>query len=241
MTPSSRSLLGRIAVVAIFALLTLAVFHWSGSVDSPTEGGVTMFLPVEIGGFTGKLQPNSEGEMTVLPKDTEIIKKAYTDTAGDMVTAQIVLSGAQKRSIHRPELCLPAQGWSISNRQVMPVTLADGRRIEVMKVLISRPVTVGPGVTRPLNSIFCYWFVGKDVSTPSHLMRLLLTSWDRVVHKLNHRWAYIAVSAPVLEGFQFGGKNGEETEKMLSAFISDMGPRIMKKPEAEDQTSEARK
>ncbi|MFZ4716304.1 MAG: exosortase-associated EpsI family protein [Chthoniobacterales bacterium] len=227
---SSSSLpLGRIAVVIALAAATLLAFKFSASVNNSTESGVIMDLPGRLGNFSGKDQPLSEGEKSVLPKDTEIVKKFYSDAAGNVVNAQIVLSGAEKRSIHRPELCLPAQGWSINRRETIPVKLADGRTISVMKNSISRPVEVSPGVTRTLNSFYCYWFVGKDVSTPSHTTRILLTSWDRVVHRKNHRWAYVAVSAPILEGFKSGGKNDAETQEMISDFIGQLAPVIMKK------------
>jgi hypothetical protein len=72
-------------------------------------------------------------------------------------------------------------------------------------------------------------------------MRILLSSWDRVVHHKNHRWAYIAVSAPVLEGFKQGGRNVEGTMRMIEDFISEISPDIMKKPEVRDPTTEIRK
>lgn len=228
MNSSPQVPVGRIAVLIALAAATVLAFHFTSSVNGATESGVVMELPVTVGRFTGKVQEISEGERFVLPKDTEIVKKAYTDPSGDMLNAQIVLSGAEKRSIHRPELCLPAQGWTINRQEVLPVTLADGRRITVMKNTVSRPVEVRPGVTRPLTSLYCYWFVGKDVSTPSHFMRVFLTSWDRIFHHRNHRWAYVAVSAPVLEGFTPGGRNPEGTQNMITGFISEMGPAVMK-------------
>jgi hypothetical protein len=139
-----------------------------------------------------------------------------------------VLAGAEKRSIHRPELCLPAQGWSIDRRETIPVRLADGRSITVMADHISRPVEISPGVMKTLPSLYCYWFVGNGVSTSSHLHRLLLTSWDRVIHHKNHRWAYIAVSAPVLQGFMPNGKDAKATQKMIIDFIAALAPSVMK-------------
>jgi hypothetical protein len=188
-----------------------------------------MSLPQSLGDFYGKDLPLSEGERVVLPKDTEIIKKAYTDASGDVVNAQIVLSGAEKRSIHRPELCLPAQGWSITSRETMPVRLDDGRNLVVMKDTITRQIEISPGVTKPLTSLFCYWFIGDGTTTSSHVMRVFLTSWDRIVHGKNHRWAYAAVSAPVLQGFQPGGRDLRGTEKLVTDFIGQLGPMIMKK------------
>ena len=158
MTSSQLSLV-RIAVVILLGGATVTAFRFTASVNSATEGGVVMELPVSIGQFSGKEQAVSEGEKYVLPKDTEIVKKTYTDPSGDLLNAQIVLAGAEKRSIHRPEHCLPAQGWSINRRQTIPVTLANGRSITVMADFISRPVEVRPGVTRTLESIYCYWFI----------------------------------------------------------------------------------
>ena len=219
---------GRIAVVVLLAGATFLAFHFTGSVNSATESGVIMVLPERVGEFTGKDEEASAGEKYVLPKDTEIVKKLYTDASGDVMNAQIVLAGAEKRSIHRPELCLPAQGWSIDRRVTVPVVLDNGESLSVMVDVISRAVETSPGVTKPLTSLYCYWFVGNGVTTPSHLMRLLLTSWDRVVYRKNHRWAYVAVSAPVLEGFKPGGMNERETQNMISDFIGKLGPKVMK-------------
>ena len=151
------------------------------------------------------------------------------DRTGDEINAQIVLAGAEKRSIHRPELCLPAQGWSIDGRETVPVKLSDGRNISVMKVSISRPFETSPGISQTLKGFYCYWFVGNGVTTPSHITRLLLTSWDRVVNRKNHRWAYVAVSAPVLEGFKPNGRNADDTMIVVADFISQMAPLVMKK------------
>jgi len=221
-------LFARIAVVAVLGILTIVAFYAAGSVGSTTEGGVIMALPERVGAFYGKDQEPSDGEKNVLPKDTEIVKKTYSDPSGDVINAQIVLAGAEKRSIHRPEVCLPAQGWSINRRETIPVVLADGRRITVMADYISRPIEISAGGTRTLESIYCYWFVGNHVTTPSHVMRLLLTSWDRIVHRKNHRWAYVAVSAPVLQGFREGGLDTAGTWKMIDVFIAESAPKLMK-------------
>jgi len=218
----------RVIVVLILSIATVLAFKLTSSVNSTTESGVNMTLPSRVNGFSGKDAVASEGEKYVLPKDTEIVKMIYSDSFGDPINAQVVLAGAEKRSIHRPELCLPAQGWSIDRRETIPVRLADGRSITVMADHISRPVEISPGVMKTLPSLYCYWFVGNGVSTSSHLHRLLLTSWDRVIHHKNHRWAYIAVSAPVLQGFMPNGKDAKATQKMIIDFIAALAPSVMK-------------
>jgi hypothetical protein len=96
-----------------------------------------------------------------------------------------------------------------------------------MRLIIARPVEVRPGVHKELTSIFLYWFVGKDMTTPYHWKRLAHANWDKVVHNINHRWAYVIVSAPVLEGFLPNGRNEEATMKMLEDFVAEVAPQIM--------------
>lgn len=191
------------------------------------ESGVNLTLPEQVGPFSGKAAEVSESERVILPADTEFAKMVYSSLGGEQVNCQVVLSGGEKRSIHRPETCLPAQGWTKKTSQAIPIKLADGRTLEVMKLVISRPVEVQPGVRKELTSLFLYWFIGKDVTTPHHWYRILHTDWDRVVHGVSHRWAYVIVSAPVLDGFVPGAKNQEQTLDSLKKFIGEIAPDII--------------
>lgn len=191
------------------------------------QQGVIMNLPTQVGTFSGQDQDISESERVILPKDTEFARKVYKNFGGEQINAQIVLAGGEKRSIHRPEICLPAQGWNIKTGQAVPIKLDDGRVLDVMKLDISKPVEIQPGVRKELTTIFLYWFIGKNMTTPYHWLRLGHANWDRVVHNINHRWAYVIVSAPVLDGFTPGGKNYEETKEILERFVGELAPQIM--------------
>jgi hypothetical protein len=216
----------RPAVLVLLGAATLWASRQSAPPDLVPEAGVVMQLPTLVGEYWGTEEPVSPSELVMLPGDTEFAKKIYQDLSGDSLTAQIVLSGGEKRSIHRPEICLPAQGWSIQAGEVIPVTLANGRVLDVMKLTLQREIEVAPGDRRALRSHFLYWFVGKDSTTPYHWARLAKTNWDMVVKKLQHRWAYVIVSAPVLEGFKAGGKNDQQTLDMLKDFIRQAVPKF---------------
>jgi len=214
----------------IFLALAVGVFflcRQNPNAKINLESGVNLTLPEHVGSFTGKSADISESEHVILPTDTQFAKMLYTSLGGEQINCQVVLSGGEKRSIHRPETCLPAQGWTKKTSQVIPVKLADGRTLEVMKLVISRPVEVQPGVRKELTSLFIYWFVGKNITTPHHWYRILHTDWDRVVHGISHRWAYVIVSAPVLDGFVSGAKNQEQTLDSLKSFIGNVAPDIM--------------
>ena len=219
-----------IARGGIFLALAVAAFfltRQNPNAQVNMESGVKMELPERVGDFSGKSAEVSESEHEILPKDTQFAKMLYTSPGGQQLSCQIVLSGGEKRSIHRPETCLPAQGWTKKSSQTVPVKLDDGRTIEVMKLVISRPVEVQPGARKELKSLFLYWFVGKDITTPYHWKRILRTDWDRVIHGVSHRWAYVIVSAPVLEGFVPGGKNEDQTMEMLKRFVGEVAPQIL--------------
>lgn len=218
----------RTATLVLLGMGTVALCTQSAPPGIVPEAGVVMNLPTVIGEYWGKDEPISEGERALLPGDTEFAKKLYQDFSGDTVTCQIVLSGGEKRSIHRPEVCLPGQGWNILSGEVLPISLANGRTLDVMKLTLTRSVEVAPGERKTLKNYFLYWFVGKEMTTPYHWVRLARTNWDMVFHKIQHRWAYVIVSAPVLEGFKPGAKTDAETLEMLQDFIREAVPKFQK-------------
>jgi hypothetical protein len=215
-------------VVLALALVTVAACLWGSPPPSRSEAGIDMNLPASLNGFAGADQEVSKSELAILPGDTEFAKKLYSNQRGDQISCQIVLSGSEKRSIHRPEVCLPAQGWSLKSGEVIQIMMANGGNLEVMKLHIAKRISLPGGQQRELTTLFLYWFVGRDATTPHHLVRVLRTNLDMLVRNTNHRWAYVIVSAPVLEGVAPQGKNAEETLLMLKEFIACLAPEIMK-------------
>jgi hypothetical protein len=217
-------------VVVMMAGITLVVCLRGGTPKSASESGVKMLLPDKLRGMNGTPSAISEGERAILPKDTEIAKMVYQSPAGAPVSVQVVLSGGEKRSIHRPEICLPAQGWILESGGVVPVRLSNGRRLDVMRLTAKRTVTLNNGSRVKLENIFYYWFVGRGITTPYHLERILLTNLDMVFRNVNHRWAYVVVSAPVLMGLVPGGMDQGQTDGMLHDAVRELAPAIMKNP-----------
>ena len=227
LAPSSPLPLWRSLLVVALAGLTVCACLLTTPQIGKSEAAIRMNLPLFVGSYQGTDQPVSDSERAILPKDTEFAKKSYTDASGKSINCQVVLAGAEKRSIHRPEVCLPAQGWTIKSGGVVPVKLSDGRTLDVMKLLIARPIVLPNGERRELTSIFCYWFVGKGTTTPYHFVRIFKTSLDLLLHNVNHRWAYVIVSSPVLAGLSAGGESEEQTSQSIQSFISELAPQIV--------------
>ena len=227
MTNSLRSVLVRGAILTAIAAIVITTCFFGTTVSASPETGVLMDLPSQVGAFDGTPQEVSEAEKIILPPDTEFAKMLYADGDGDNVSAQIVLAGAERRSIHRPEVCLPGQGWKIKSSETLAIPLPSGKTLPVTMLRIVRPIEAG-GKPAELNSLFIYWFVGKDTVTSSHLVRVLKTNLDVLMTNTNHRWAYVITSAPVLAGLTPNGKTKPETLKMLQDFIRKFAPDIMK-------------
>ena len=215
---SFRESLWRSFILVLLTGLTLLACRLFHDVDTKTEPGVVMNLPDNIRDYLGFDSDITQSERVILPKDTEFAKKRYNGFDLPEITTEIVLSGAQRQSIHRPQVCLVGQGWTIQKEETIPITLADGRVQKVRKLTLVR---TQDGVQ--IVGYFIYWFIGKDKTTDDHLQRIFLTSWDRIVHRVNHRWAYVIVDAilPPEPKVSAG-----ERQKMLSDLISFTGELI---------------
>lgn len=216
------------STVVVLGIATIAACFVTPEPEAAPMAGTVLELPDDVIGLRGEAQEVSEAEKLILPADTRFAKMAYS--TGDepfQVGCQIVLSGSDQRSIHRPEACLRGQGWTITNGGTVPVKLSDGSKMEVMKLVITRPIRVGDE-ERLLTSLYLYWFVSKDAVTAHHWQRIARTNLDLLLHNQTHRWAYIIVNAPVLKGFVPGGRSEEETLDLLKTFIGEAAPKFQR-------------
>lgn len=156
----------------------------------------------------GPLETVSLAERQVLPADTRILKREYRDPADNRIQVTVVISGAEQRSIHRPQQCLPAQGYVIERSHVESVPLEGRAPLEVMVLDLRRqPAAAG---AKPVQ--FVYWFAGGGRETPRHLERLLWMSADLLLRNRASRWAYLTVMA------RPAGASGDEGA-LIRAFL----------------------
>jgi hypothetical protein len=219
------------AVVLALLGVTLMICRLAPPVKAVGETGVVMELPYVVGPLVAFSENISQAELDILPKDTTFARKAYglPDSAPiQRITCSIVLSGREKRSIHRPERCLPGQGWRIDESRIVDVPLASGHDLKVTALLLERPEALSNGQPYRLQSYFLYWFVAKGVTTSSQLHRILLTNWDMLFHRVNRRWAYVIVQGNILQGLGPHGLSPDQTLEVLKKFIHDSAPYYMK-------------
>ena len=135
------------------------------------------------------LDGRSLGENTVLPRDTRIVKRVYRSGWGTQFIVSAVISGAGKSSIHRPELCMPAQGFLMSD----PADFKVGER-PYHAIRLNGPAS-------PPATLAYTFFNQAGVHTASHLRRILVDTWDRSVLCRIDRWVMVTVHAASPQGF----------------------------------------
>jgi hypothetical protein len=199
---------------------------------------VKMELPVSLGGMTGKEGKVLDKERAILAEDTQFCRKVYEDPY-NQVLVSIVLSGNDlDSSIHRPERCLPAQGWTVLDSQ--PVTLdipeAPGGKLTVMRLRLMQEINVKGQAVKVYNLNY-YWFIGYNDITANHFMREYIDMKDRLVHGYNQRWAYVTVASTIMQGLEPFGKDEAQTDQMLQRMITEVFPQIV--PGSADATAVA--
>ena len=191
--------------------------------------GIGMTLPDRVGRWTGEKAPVSQEELKGLAPDTQFAREWYTNPAGDRIFVSIVLSGADMgNSIHRPERCLVAQGWTVEASRSAFIPMPDGKPpLEVTALTDVRQWHASekapPVAVKNLNY---YWFIGSHDITASHLVRTIIDIRDRLLHGDNQRWAYVTVAAYVTDNMQVAGRTQEETTRIVEDFIAEIVPKF---------------
>ncbi len=133
----------------------------------------------------GEVRRVTRAELDILPADTQSRKVTYRLPTGDTFTVAVVVAGRQRISIHRPELCLPAQGFVMSARHVRQILPG----LPMACFSLNRK-----GESR--TSGFAYVFLNARGATVSNLRRVVGDSVERSLRNRIQRWAMVTVSSP---------------------------------------------
>ena len=200
------------AVVVFAGLVVLAAHRLDAMQTSPRVGiklaadGINpVALPDYLGtNWEGQPADIAPVEREVLPADTGFSRKTYVSlhNLNERVFLSIVLSGRDRTSIHRPELCLVGQGWTITERSEHAFSWPRGGAASVPATLlrIQREVTTARGEKVRIPAYFAYWFVAADKVVASNTERVFRASFDRLRHLQAHRWAYVVVQTVAPDG-----------------------------------------
>ena len=223
----------QLALIVAILGLTILLTALTADVTRVSEPGIRLvngqpYLPETVGNWVSTAVDGlSEVEKKLLPADTGGIRRRYVNPDGREINCSVIVAGRDVSSIHRPELCLPGQGWNIQRENVEEIkaATAPGGELKVMRMDAFHSVAqAAPG--RPVRTIFVYWFVGKDRTTPHHWERILWTTSDRVLFNRNHRWAYLLIASPVRPEMTAEALERAQADTMglLTQFVEQLYP-----------------
>ena len=199
-------------VVGLASLAVMFAAHRLDAIQLDPHVGIKLAAdglnPVALPNYLGTVWEGQPADITAveratLPSDTGFSRKNYVAlrNLNERVFLSIVLSGRDRTSIHRPELCLVGQGWTITDRTTHTFNWPGGSAARVPATLlrIQREVATPRGEKMKVPALFAYWFVGADKVVASNTGRVLYTSLDRLRHLQAHRWAYVVVQTVVID------------------------------------------
>jgi EpsI family protein len=189
---------------------------------------IDLALPNFVGDWYGADQPVLQGERDILGPDTQFVRKLYTNARGDQIFVSIVFSGPDmSTSIHRPERCLPAQGWTVADTRIAEIPTGN----KILKTTRLHDVRSFRNENGELVNVYAlnyYWFVGHNARTPSHYQRTWIDIRDRVLRGENQQWAYVTIASTITKDFRVFGTDEQQTDDLIRAFIGELVPTLQK-------------
>jgi EpsI family protein len=227
-------IISRLLAVQLILALGMGAVFLIPQKSGTGPAGIAMTLPTDLGMWTGSDATVSQAELHGLAPDTRFARRVYTDPFGDQIYVSIVLSGADMvTSIHRPERCLPAQGWTVEHSTIEQIPMLNGAPpLSVTKLSNIQEARLKNRAGAPVTvrQLDYYWFIGSRDVTPSTLERTYIDIKDRILHGENQRWAYVTVAATVTDNLERFGHNEAETSKMVTEFIAQIVPQFHRPP-----------
>lgn len=179
-------------------------------------------LPAKVLDYQSQDAPMPDIVAQTLPKDTLFGHRYYGKTNGLMLDMQVVLMGADRSSIHKPQYCLLGSGfaWNVEELSSVRIQKPHAYDLPVMKLKLHREVREGEGKVRKEAGVFVYWFVADGELTAEHKQRMWWMARDMLKTGVLQRWAYVICFAPCAPGAE------DETFEQMKEFIADAVPQF---------------
>jgi hypothetical protein len=182
-----------------------------GLKTEPIPGSSVMMkinLPERVLDFTSTNVPEPKEVLDFLPPDTSFAERVYTAPDGFRVQNTIILMGTDRTSIHKPDYCLPGQGWIIKDKSVVsiPVAGAQSYPLPVARWVINNSFQTADGQKQQVGGIYVFWLVADGEETPDNHQRMWWQARDLLRTGVLQRWAYVScfsICAPGQEDATF--------------------------------------
>ena len=224
-----------LAAVAVLALLGVAavILHHAKSGQRLGQPGVKtrplagssnleVLLPENLPGYKSERVPQASVVTNNLPPDTSFGQRIYTADDGFQSMINVVLMGADRTSIHKPEICLVGQGWQFDGAATRPeivrLTRPAAYELPVMRV-VAHIDTMDNGQPVKRSCVYTYWFVDGNRFTARHNEWKWWLVKDFLLTGVLDRWAYVtflSICAPGQEEATF-----ERMKQLMVATVPE--------------------
>ncbi|HLX96326.1 MAG TPA: exosortase-associated EpsI family protein [Verrucomicrobiae bacterium] len=191
------------------------------AVPIPGSVKVSFDLPEHVLDFTSTKVAEDQTVLGTLPKDTSFAQRLYKMPNEFWVNANIVLMGMDRTSIHKPEYCLPGQGWRIDEKTTvsLPIQGVHPYHLQVAKWTITNRVKNDDGQVQEVRGLYVFWFVARNEQTDSHWQRIWWLTRDLLTTGVLQRWAYVSYFAVCLPGQE--DATFDQMEKLIAASVPE--------------------
>ncbi|MFN7563964.1 MAG: exosortase/archaeosortase family protein [Prosthecobacter sp.] len=196
--PLPRRTLAQLVVMSVLLATILGICASTDTRYLVSKAGVTLDMPLSVGDYQGRVIGVTAEEKKGLDEGVKLERVAYLNPRGRTIISTIVLSGNLKRSLHRPEVCLPNQGWSIVESTPVSIHSPEGGSFQATSLRFFLDHLDENGRRLRQRGVNIYWYVGSDDTTSaSHYEHVATTYLDAIFRNLNHRWAMVSVFVPI--------------------------------------------
>jgi hypothetical protein len=185
-----------------------------------------VYLPTNVLNFQSIQGPVASITVASLPQDTVFGHRLYGQSNGLFIDLQVVLMGADRSSIHKPQYCLVGSGykWQGENLTTVRVHRPHAYDLPVNRLDLRRQVRDADGTLRHEAAVFVYWFVADGELTAQHKQRMWWMARDMLKTGVLQRWAYVICLAPCAPGTE------DATFEGMKQFIADAVPQFHRSP-----------
>jgi hypothetical protein len=187
-------------------------------------------LPEQVLDYTSEWLDVEHYTLSTLPADTSFGHRRYEAPDGFVIDLNVVMMGADRTSLHKPQYCLEGQGWNIDSSGTLETSLRIERPISYdlpVARLIANKVLSLDGQDQPMRGVYTYWFVAEDAfsASVSGFDRMWMMGSKLLRTGVLQRWAYVSCFSVCRAGQE------EAVFERMKKFICAAAPEFQRVPQ----------
>jgi hypothetical protein len=184
-------------------------------------GSNSVYFPAFVLDFKSRPGVVSTNELSWLPDDTTYGRREYVAADGFKATLTAVMMGTDRTSIHKPQICIPSQGWKVQKTEtvLIPIERPHPYSLAVKKMVNSKNFFTTNATPIKLMSIYVYWFVAKEKLTAEHSQRMWWMAEHLIRARELQRWAYVSCFSVCEPGQETATFN--RMKELIAATVPD--------------------